>query len=211
LDRFAEDLEELMGKLDRNLSETDSLALRTLEKRLIELRERNLLKINHSVLEMVIARYLIKEGYKVELEHILDPTLNCDVYANGPHGTMIVEVETGYVPPSHALDPMDYIRARISSKIARYSNHCDRFVLAAPPHYIMPVPRFFTLPSAYRTDEEVAVIKRYCDTYYTSPPVSIEEIRSAKLHSFAIVDVDEGKVGEVEPITYISRLEHWYV
>jgi hypothetical protein len=211
LDRFAEDLEELMGKLDRNLNESDSNALRVLEKRLIELRERNLLKINHSVLEMVIARYLIKEGYKVELEHILDPTLNCDVYANGPHGTMIVEVETGYVPPSHALDPMDYIRARISSKIARYSNHCDRFVLAAPPHYIMPVPRFFTLPSAYRTDEEVAVIKRYCDMYYTSPPVSEEEIRSSKLHSLAVVDVDEAKVSEVEPMTYISRLEHWYV
>ncbi|MEI6796665.1 MAG: hypothetical protein WCK39_07355, partial [Methanomassiliicoccales archaeon] len=144
MDRFAEDLEELMGKLDKNLNPVDSLALRELEKRLIYLRERNLLKINHSVLEMVIARYLIKEGYKVELEHILDPTLNCDVYADGPHGTMIVEVETGYVPPSHALDPMDYIRARICSKIARYSNHCDRFVLAAPPHYIMPVPRFFT-------------------------------------------------------------------
>ncbi len=200
-----------MGKLDKNLNPVDSLALRELEKRLIYLRERNLLKINHSVLEMVIARYLIKEGYKVELEHILDPTLNCDVYADGPHGTMIVEVETGYVPPSHALDPMDYIRARICSKIARYSNHCDRFVLAAPPHYIMPVPRFFTLPGAYRGAEEVAGIKRYCDMYYTSPPVSEDEIRSAKLHSLAIIDVDGAKVGEVDPITYISRTEHWYI
>ncbi len=144
MDKFAQDLESLMNKLVAGCDQPCEEALRKLEQRLVDLKEKNLLKINHSVLEMIVAKYLVQDGYEVDLEHMIDAGLSCDVYARKGDGVMIVEVETGYVPPAHALDPMDYIRARIASKIARYSNHCHKFSLAAPPHYVMPVMPFFT-------------------------------------------------------------------
>jgi hypothetical protein len=125
-------------------------------------------------------------------------------------GTLIVEVETGFVPPAHALDPMDYIRARIASKIARYSNHCHKFSLAAPPHYIMPVPRFFVMPPRTRSEEDLAWIKHYCDMYYTRPPVSMDEIMNSRIHSVQIIDVDTATVREIDPVSYIDRCEQWY-
>ena len=39
-------------------------------------------------------------------------------------GTAIIEIETGFTPPEHALDTVDYYAARIVSKIARYSKYC---------------------------------------------------------------------------------------
>ena len=56
------------------------------------------------------------------------------------YGTMVVEVETGFVPPKHALDAMTCCKARIASKIARYSNYADKFGLGTPVHYVMQIP-----------------------------------------------------------------------
>ena len=210
MDKFSEDLESLIARLVKD-TEPDVLeSMRRLEERLVELREKNLLKINHSVLELIVAKFLVSDGFDVDLEHVLDSGLSCDVYAVKGEGTLIVEVETGFVPPAHALDPMDYIRARIASKIARYSNHCHKFSLAAPPHYIMPVPRFFVRPPRTRSEEELAWIKHYCDTYYKRPPVSMEEIMNSRIHSVQIIDVDTATVREIDPVSYIDRCEKWY-
>jgi len=181
-----------------------------LAQKLKDLRERNMLKINHSVLELVVAKHLIQGGYEVSLEHTLDSGLTCDVFAKKGMGTFIVEVETGYVPPSHALDPVDYIKARIASKIARYSGYCNKFSLGAPAHYIMPIPRMLTKPSRFREVEEIAMVKRYCDMYYSNPPVSNDEIVNAHIHSVQIIDVEHLLINEVEPGEYIDRSEQWY-
>jgi hypothetical protein len=210
LDKFSEDLESLIAHLVKDAEPDVAESIRRLEERLVELREKNLLKINHSVLELIVAKFLVSDGFDVDLEHVLDSGLSCDVYAVKGEGTLIVEVETGFVPPAHALDPMDYIRARIASKIARYSNHCHKFSLAAPPHYIMPVPRFFVKPPRSRSEEELAWIKRYCDMYYTRPPVSMDEILNSRMHSVQIIDVDTATVREIDPVSYIDRCEKWY-
>ncbi|MDD1769807.1 MAG: hypothetical protein LUO79_01855 [Methanomassiliicoccales archaeon] len=181
-----------------------------LADRLKQLRDRNMLKINHSVLELVVAKSLTAEGYDVDLEHTLESGLTSDVFARKGFGTLIVEVETGYVPPSHALDPVDYIKARIASKIARYSGFCNKFVLAAPPHYVMPVPQALIKPSRYRTEEELSMVKRYCDMYYSNPPVSRHEILNAHIHSVQIIDVEGLSIREVEPGDYAKRAESWY-
>jgi hypothetical protein len=53
-------------------------------------------------------------------------------------------------------------------------------------------------------------VKRYCDTYYSNPPVSREEIVNAHIHSVQIIDVDGLTIREVEPGEYARRSESWY-
>ena len=200
-----------MAKLILDCDREALVRMKHLEERLIDLREKNLLKINHSVLELIVAKYLVKEGYDVDLEHTIDAGLNCDVFGRKGDGSVIIEVETGYVPPAHALDPLDYIKARIASKIARYSNHCNKFMLAAPPYYVMPIPRFFTLPPRDRDTAELGLIKRYCDMYYSNPPVSLDEIINSRIHGVQIVDVETASLREMEPGLYIDMCQVWYI
>jgi len=211
LNEFEKDLEVLFERLVANIPVNARDKLLSLVTRLIELRDRNMLKINHSVLELVVAKNLILNGYEVKLEYDIRENLACDVWATKGLGTLIVEIETGYVPPSHALDPTDYIKARIASKIARYSNYCNKFSLGAPPHYILPIPECFTRPPRFRTEEEVLEIKKYCDMYYSNPPVSIEEIYNSRIHSVFIIDVENTTVKETDPIDYINRCREWYL
>lgn len=211
MDKFSQDLDALMTRLVTECDSQSEERMKALEQRLIDLKERNLLKINHSVLEMIVAKYLILDGYDVDLEHVIDDGLSCDVYARKGDGVLIVEVETGYVPPAHALDPMDYIRARIASKIARYSNHCDKFCLGGPPHYVMPIMPFFTRPPRDRSTAEVDLVKGYCDSYYTSPPVSLSEIMNSRIHSVSIIDVENARLREMSPDEYINLTVDWYL
>ncbi len=180
-----------------------------LARRLVELREKNLLKINHSVLEMIAAKNLVLSGYDVDLECTVGENLACDVLATKGMGTMIVEIETGFVPPAHALDPSNYIRARIASKIARYSSFSHKFALGAPPHYLLPIPESLTKPPRYRDEDEIRTIKQYCDLYYSNPPVTREEILNARIHSVHIIDVDNMTVRETNPQDYIRRCAQW--
>jgi hypothetical protein len=207
---YEKDLDTLISSMMSDMPPDLQPKLAELEDRLKQLRDRNLLKINHSVLELVVAKHLILSGYEVQLEHELDSGLTCDVWAEKGLGSCIVEVETGYVPPSHALDPVDYIKARIASKIARYSNYCQKFILGAPPHYIMPIPRMLATPARFRSEEDMLTVKRYCDMYYSNPQVSREEILNAHIHSVMVIDVDQVRVREIDPVEYIDRVDLWY-
>ncbi len=181
-----------------------------LKDNLLDLSSRNLVKINHSVMELVTAKYLIENGFDVKLEHELNGVF-CDVYAMKGYGSVIVEVETGFVPPENAVDPTTYLKARIASKITRYSGFANKFILATPPYYIMQIPPALTKPPRFRTDEEIASIKGLCDLYYTSPPVFLEEVRNARLHSIYAVDVDNVSVREWEVNEYLGKAALWNV
>ncbi len=207
---YERDVDLLIQRMLADSSPQVRAQLPSLAQRLKDLRERNMLKINHSVLELVVAKYLIQDGYEVFLEHTLESGLTCDVFAKKGLGTSIVEVETGYIPPAHALDPVDYIKARIASKIARYSGYCNKFSLGAPAHYIMPIPRMLTKPPRVREQTEIELVKRYCDMYYSNPPVSDDEIMNAHIHSIQIIDVENISIREVEPVVYIERSEQFY-
>ncbi len=169
-----------------------------------------MVKINHTVMELICAKYLIKNGFKVDLEHELT-SLSTDVYAQKGYGSLIVEVETGFVPPDHALDPLTYLKARIASKITRYSAYANKFILAATPYYIMQIPPSLVKPPRFRTPEEVAYIKSLCDMYYSNPPVSLEEIRNARLHSIYVIDVDNTSIREWEVNEYMGKAALWTV
>jgi len=206
VERFERDLDSLAQKLSQNEDERVSKEIMRLKDRLVSLHRSNLVKINHSVMELVCAKYLVLAGYNVDLERTLD-SLSCDIYATKGLGSFIVEVETSFVPPEHALDPSTYIQARIASKITRYSGYAEKFGLAVPPHYAMHIPPALIKPPRDRQRKEIRDIKALCDLYYSSPPVSMEEIRNARIHTIYILDVEDGTVKETEPTTYAERTQ----
>ena len=176
------------------------------KNRLIDLYMRNLVKINHSAMELVCAKHLIRYGYKVDVEKQLTDILICDVYAEKGDGAAIVEIETGFIPPEHALDPLSYYAARIASKIARYSKHANQFVLATPPVSVLPIPSLFRRPPRDRRQNEVRKVKVLCDKYDKNPPVTEDEILNGRLHITYIIKIDAGQVVEMDIDSYFEHV-----
>jgi len=70
LEKFRDDVYELTEKLSRHLQENDIPKLNYVRQRLIEMYQENLVKINHSVLELICASNLISRGYVVDAEKV---------------------------------------------------------------------------------------------------------------------------------------------
>jgi len=204
LEKFEEDLEFLLSKLRQGTQREAEEKLSRLKERLVQLHRANLVKINHSVMELVCAKHLVSKEYDVKVEHQIGGGLTCDLFAVKGYGTQIVEIETGFIPPEHALDPSAYTLARIASKIVRYSNHAGKFALGIPPHYILQIPQVFTVPPRQRALEKLKSIKSLCDLYYQNPPVGLDEVKNARLHVVYVIDVDNATVQEVDPETYVK-------
>jgi hypothetical protein len=173
---------------------------------LVGLYRKNLVKINHSALELVCAKGLIARGYDVKVEHKVDRTLVCDVMGTRGDGPLIVEIETGFIPPEAALEPSAYAKSRIASKIARYSRFAGRFALGTTPSYVLDYPGFFVKPRKARTTNEAAEIKAITDVKYNKPPISIDEMMNARLHAVFIIDVDAATTQELDPETYAATV-----
>ncbi len=203
-EKFEEDLESLLPKLTRDAQSVTKGNLNRLKARLLDLYKSNLVKINHSVMELVCAKHLILKQYEVDVERTLDSTLTCDLYATKGGGVQIVEIETGYIPPEHALDPSEYLFARIASKIIRYSNFAGKFALGIPPYYILQIPQPLTVPPRQRTQEDLVEVKRLCDKYYQNPQITLDEVKNARLHVIYIIDVDSATIQEFDPETYVK-------
>ena len=204
-EKFEEDLEFLLSKLVQGGVQSEHREkLERLRHRLVHLHDKNLVKINHSVMELVCAKHLILKEYDVDVEHQLEDDLTCDLYATKGYGNLIVEVETGFIPPEQALDPSAYLEARIASKIVRYSNRAGKFALGTPQHYVLPVPQVIAVPHRKRTLENLKAIKGLCDLYYQNPPVSLDEVENARLHVVYVIDVDNAVVKEVDPDAYVK-------
>jgi len=204
MNKFDRDIEILATRLNRNADKETKKKLNVLRDKLTRLHEENVVKINHSVMELVCAKHLILKGYEVDLERPVDGLI-CDLYGVKGLGSHIVEVETGFIPPSHALDPANYRKSRIASKIIRYGNHSDKFALGVPPYYMLQIPDILVKPPRDRTPEDLRYLKTLCDLYYRNPPVSFDEIRNARIHVIYIIDVDEVAIREVDPATYLKK------
>ncbi len=204
MNKFNRDLEILLTRLNTDTDKESQKKLNFLRDKLINLHEENIVKINHSVMELVCAKHLILKGYEVDIERPVDG-LVCDLYGVKGLGSHIVEVETGFIPPRHALNPANYRKSRIASKIIRYGNHSDKFALGVPPYYLLQIPDILVRPPRDRTSEDLKYLKTLCDLYYKNPPVSLEEIRNARIHLIYIIDVDGIITREVDPATYLKK------
>jgi hypothetical protein len=203
--KFERDLTFLLDRLTSGVEPIVENKLNMLKDWLVKLQRENIVKINHSVMELVCAKYLVEKQYDVQLEYPLNEILNCDLYGIKGLGNLVVEIETGYIPPENALSPLTYTSARLASKIVRYSSFAGKFALGVPPHYILPFPRLFAKSPRKRTQLELEQVKALCDAYYQKPPVALEEIREARIHEIYIIDVDHGSVQEIDPETYLKR------
>jgi len=183
-----------------------SLRLEDVKQALLELYKRNLVKINHSAMELLCAKKLMDVGCShVLVEHTLKENLICDSYGERDQERLIVEIETGFVPPEYALEPVTYNEARIASKIARYSTFATIFIVGAPPTYVLNLPKVFLADRATRSREDAKQVKELCDRYYRNPPVSMEEIMNARLDWIFIIDVDRATVTEVPARKYAEE------
>ncbi|HSQ48606.1 MAG TPA: hypothetical protein VLL96_02865 [Candidatus Deferrimicrobiaceae bacterium] len=204
-EKFEKDLNTLLERLKLDAEPEITRQLFALKDWLIKLQSQNVVKINHSVMELVCAKYLLQKNYQVQLEFQVSPQLTCDLFGAKGLGNLIVEIETGYIPPEYALSPLTYTTARLASKIIRYSSFAGKFALGVPPHYILPFPRTLAKPPRNRSDQEIEQIKNLCDAFYQKPPVTLEEIRNARIHEVYIIDVDLVKVQEIDPEAYLKR------
>jgi hypothetical protein len=202
LEKFREDVYTITNRLSVQLQKDDVPKLNYVRQRLIELYEQNLVKINHSVLELICAANFVAKGYSVDVEKRLTDSLVCDVYAKKDDHISIIEIETGFTPPEHALDTIDYYVSRIMSKIARYSKFCDEFSLATPVIGMLPIHRIFLNPPPLRPEGEIKKIKALCDRFYRNPPIEYDEILNAKLNSIYLINIDKGFAKEMDPISY---------
>ena len=200
--KFRLDLEKLAERIGGGTSSS----LRPLIDKLTDLHRIGAAKINHSAMELVVAAYLMSKGYDVDVEVKLNE-LRCDVMGWNDE-TVIVEVETGFVPPEHALDPDSFCRARVASKIARYSQYSDKFYLAAPPTYLMDIPSFLLTPPHARSEIELRRWKDLLDRYYKNPPIPLTLLRKAKLDGILVAYVDEGRVIELSVEAYINLCKY---
>ena len=204
LKKFQNDVNEMTENLSKNLKDSDAYKLNRVRQQLIEMYKKNLVKINHSILELVCASSLISRGYTVDVEKGISDILVCDIYAKKGGGNTIVEIETGFTPPDHAMDTIDYFTARIMSKIARYSQHCSKFSLATPTVGILPISKVFLLPPNARNKEDVQKIKDLCDRYYKNPSIKYDDILNSHLHSIYLINIDKGFTKELDPQGYVD-------
>jgi hypothetical protein len=207
LERFVADLTTLAERMAAGESEEMTQRMDFVKNRLIDLYSRNQVKINHSAMELVCAKHLVRYGYSVDVEKQISDILVCDVYATKGDGIAIIEIETGFIPPEHALDPLAYYAARIASKVARYSRYSNQFVLATPPVSVLPIPDLFRRPPRDRSKQEVEKVKALCDKYYKNPPVSEDDILNARLQLIYLINIDSGKVIEVDVDSYMNGIE----
>ena len=208
LEKFRNDVSEMTDKLSENLKENDVSKLHYVRQQLIGMYKKNLVKINHSVLELICASTLISRGYAVEVEKDITDILVCDIFAKKGGGNTIIEIETGFTPPEHAMDTIDYFAARIMSKIARYSQHCSKFSLATPVVGILPIPKIFLLPPNARKKEDVQKVKDLCDRYYKNPPIKYDDILNARLHSIYLINIHNGFAKEHDPQGYVDLSDY---
>jgi len=204
LEKFRDDVYEITENLSKTFNENNTPKLNFVRQKLIDMYQQNLVKINHSVLELICAANLISRDYTVDVEKSISDILVCDIYAEKGNGAIIIEIETGFTPPDHALDTIDYYSARIMSKISRYSKYCSKFSLASPVIGILPIPKLFLIPPNARKKDDVKKLKSLCDRFYRNPPIELDDILSARLHSIYLINTDKRFAKEIDPKSYLE-------
>ena len=199
VEKFQDDVYAITELLSKNLSSELTPKLNFVRQNLIEYYKKNLVKINHSILELICAAELISYGFSVDVEKSVSNILVCDLFGKKGDATSIIEIETGFTPPEHALDTVDYYVARIVSKIARYSKYCGKFSLATPVVNILPISDIFLLPPNVRKPEDVMKLKKLCDRFYKNPQIKLEDIQNAHIHSIYLINTDKGFAKEIDP------------
>ncbi|MFZ8850364.1 MAG: hypothetical protein ACO2OV_09105 [Thermoproteota archaeon] len=206
MNKFLLELEDFYQRESKNLDEKQRKLFKGIVDRVIDLYLRQLLKSNHTMMELVLALNLIKENKEIEIEKEIN-NLTVDLIVYYENKKEIIEVETGFVPPEYSTDPVTYRYAREISKIARYSKYADIFSLAIPPFHLLQIPEIFALDPDGRREEYMKNIKDVLDRYYKAPPITLEELRNAKINYIYIIHVDKVSIKKLEFKEYLNYIK----
>lgn len=209
---FEKDMDLLIERMRDFVDQNVLSGLIEVKNKLVDMSRKLLVKINHSVMEVLVARHLLERGFIVDVEHSLGNNIICDVYGEKGEVVHIVEVETGFVPPENALDPVTYWNIRVAAKIARYSIFSHKFSLAVPPYHILKIPEVFLEPPENRNYDLLLKLKGLVDMYYKNPPISMDELRRAHLETVIIVNVDRLETNELTLSSYMKlhKIDYFY-
>jgi len=206
VNKFEEDILRTVRKAVSIYGDHIDDKLARLSNRLIELHRTNKVKVNHSVMEIVMGAYLINHGYEVYVEEEVGDLLTADVVAYRNGKKMIIEIETGFVSPENALDPQSYLMARMISKVARYGKHADIFSFATPLHNILQISSFYLKPLRHRRRKETILLKNLCDRYYPNAMITLEDIEKSQINSIYLLDIDTLEVKKLTPRKYVNSI-----
>ncbi|MFW9848233.1 MAG: hypothetical protein ACFFF4_03790 [Candidatus Thorarchaeota archaeon] len=228
--KFANDLDVLLDQLEpaTKLGTMDKLI--PIRDRLVELNRKRLVKINHSILQVICATHLIEQGYSVQVEHpLLGGQLSADLFATRKKEpeidyeiesiliserlglpedieALVVEVETGFVPPKAASYPGRYQTARVAAKIARYCRYSHRFGMATPNYHVLQIPRILMLPPEQRNQVKLDELLNRCNEFYHNPPILMDSLRMSEVDSVYIINVDHVTTTEISPDKYLDAI-----
>lgn len=204
--------------------------LTIIRDRLVELNRKRLVKINHSVMQVLCAKHLLEQDYEVRIEHpLVGGQLMADLFAirerepkfendieslliserlglSTKKEALVVEIETGYVPPKAALYPIRYRQTRIAAKIARYCRYSHRFGLATPNYHVLQIPEILLKPPELRDIIEIQRIKEECDQFYRSPPILLDTLAMSETDYIYSINVDNVTVTQIPPQEYLETI-----
>jgi len=228
--KFAHDMDVLLDQLEPSTKLGTMSQLSPICDRLIELNKKRLVKINHSILQVICAKHLIEQDYSVKVEHpLLGGQLMADLFATRKKEpeieydiesvliserlglpedieALVVEVETGYVPPKAALYPVKYRVTRMAAKIARYCRYSHRFGMATPNYHVLQIPRILMMPPEHRNQKKLERLKEKCDEFYHNPPILLDSLVMSEVDSVYIINVDYVTITEISPEKYLDAI-----
>ncbi len=191
-------LEAYIARIDRLMGVQHYNGLKDVYDRLVRLYRRRGLARYHALLQYIMASKLYTEGYDVEVERAVGGGYRADVYGEAPWGTIVIEVETGFIPPGVLLEASSYLQARIIYKAAMYSGAADRFGLAVP--YSMNVediapPWLFKDPDSRLVEyrEVLSLVSRYFNG-----PIGVEDLEGARIDIVYLIRLSSSGVELLE-------------
>jgi hypothetical protein len=185
----------------------NSCELEQVLKKIISLHKVGVLNINHSVLELITAGYLINEGYKVYVEVEMAGGV-ADLYAIKGID-LVIEVETGYVPPNNAVNAEEFLMGRLALKTARYSNVAHGFYIAVPSFYIPPIPSELLLKPDERNEEENRRIMSLIRRYTKAPDITLSDVKNSKIDGIITINSKELELKLID-VRSFQHLKEFY-
>ncbi|MDR2720468.1 MAG: hypothetical protein LBC03_06675 [Nitrososphaerota archaeon] len=204
--KFEANILWLLSKLTVNMSKPNITKINSLKDTLVKFQRNNVVKFNHSVMELVCTKSLVQKGYDVHFEYSLNSILICDLFDAKGHDSLIVEIETDLTPPENALVIIIYTYVHLASKIISYSSFAKNFALDVFPHCILPFSKVLAKSPCTISEAEIAKIKCLAVAYYHEPFVTINEICNAHLVWVQIIDFDTLTVQEFNSEVGLKRV-----
>lgn len=149
----------------------------------------------HAILQLLAAAKLHSKGFDVSVEEDLPSGFRADVYGEGPCCSVVIEVETGYVPQEWLLRPEEFMMYRLAYKAAAYSGDVSVFIAAFPSHFRVPIPEPLLRPVEERDERDVAIIKGMIMRYNKGQLARIGwRAHLARIDAVAFIDIEGSDV-----------------